>query len=71
MNNRIKISTLLLISGLFARAWVETGSTHPSDPVWSVNSISDDQLDCNADLNNNDIINVFDIILLVESILDN
>jgi len=50
MNNRIKISTLLLISGLFARAWVETGSTHPSDPVWSVNSISDDQLEITFDL---------------------
>ena len=50
MNNRIKISTLLLISGLFARTWVETGSTHPSDPVWSVNSISDDQLEITFDL---------------------
>ena len=44
MNNRIIITTLLLISGLFARTWVETGSTHPTEPVWSVNSISDDQL---------------------------
>jgi hypothetical protein len=50
MNYRIIISTLLLVTGLFARTWVETTTAQPSEPIWTSNSISDGHIEINFDL---------------------
>lgn len=50
MMTRSFISILFLISGLFAREWVEAGTSYPSVPVWSANTISDNQLEISFDL---------------------
>ena len=38
------------VTGLLAREWVETGASRPSEPVWVVNTISDNQLEISFDL---------------------
>ena len=38
------------VTGLLAREWVETGTSRPSEPVWVVNTISDNQLEISFDL---------------------
>jgi len=38
------------VTGLLAREWVETGTSRPSEPVWDVNTISDNQLEISFDL---------------------
>ncbi len=50
MMTRSFISIIFLISGLFAREWVEAGTSYPSVPVWSANTISDNQLEISFDL---------------------
>ena len=39
-----------ILTGLFARQWVETGTSRPSEPVWDVNSISDRHLEISFDV---------------------
>ena len=39
-----------ILTGLFARQWVETGASRPSEPVWDVNSISDRHLEISFDV---------------------
>ncbi|MCH2650864.1 MAG: C25 family cysteine peptidase [Candidatus Marinimicrobia bacterium] len=39
-----------ILTGLFARQWVETGTSRPSEPVWDVNSISDRHLEISFDM---------------------
>ena len=50
MNYRIIISTLLLVTGLSARTWVEATAAQPSEPTWISNSISDEHIEINFDL---------------------
>ena len=38
------------VTGLLAREWVETGRSRPAEPVWVVNTISDNQLEISFDL---------------------
>ena len=38
------------VTGLLAREWVETGTSRPAEPVWVVNTISDNQLEISFDL---------------------
>ena len=39
-----------ILTGLFARQWVEPGTSRPSEPVWDVNSISDRHLEISFDV---------------------
>ena len=39
-----------ILTGLFARQWVETGASRPSEPNWDVNSISDRHLEISFDV---------------------
>jgi len=44
------ITIPFIISSIFAREWVETGTTHPSEPVWGVNAISESQIEISFDI---------------------
>ncbi|MEC9050439.1 MAG: C25 family peptidase propeptide domain-containing protein, partial [Candidatus Neomarinimicrobiota bacterium] len=39
-----------ILTGLFARQWVEIGASRPSEPNWDVNSISDRHLEISFDV---------------------
>ena len=50
MVKNIVVTMAFFITGLLAREWVETGTSRPSEPVWVVNTISDNQLEISFDL---------------------
>ena len=48
--SKLIIVLSFILTGLFARQWVETGASRPSEPVWDVNSISDRHLEISFDV---------------------
>ena len=50
MVKNIFVTITFFVTGLLAREWVETGTSRPSEPVWDVNTISDNQLEISFDL---------------------
>ena len=50
MVKNIVVTMAFFVTGLLAREWVETGTSRPSEPVWVVNTISDNQLEISFDL---------------------
>ena len=50
MVKNIFVTMTFFVTGLLAREWVETGTSRPSEPVWVVNTISDNQLEISFDL---------------------
>ena len=50
MVKNIFVTITFFVTGLLAREWVETGTSRPSEPVWLVNSISENQLEISFDL---------------------
>jgi len=48
--SKLIIVLSFILTGLFARQWVETGTSRPSEPVWDVNSISDRHLEISFDV---------------------
>ena len=50
MVKNIFVTMTFFVTGLLAREWVETGTSRPSEPVWDVNTISDNQLEISFDL---------------------
>ena len=50
MVKNIVVTMAFFVTGLFAREWVETGTPRPSEPVWVVNSISENELEISFDL---------------------
>ena len=48
--SKLIIVLSFILTGLFARQWVETGASRPSEPVWDVNSISDRYLEISFDV---------------------
>ena len=50
MVKNIIVTMTFFVTGLLAREWVETGTSRPSEPVWDVNTISDNQLEISFDL---------------------
>ena len=48
--SKLIIVLSFILTGLFARQWVETGTSRPSEPVWDVNSISDRHLEISFDM---------------------
>ena len=50
MVKNIIVTMTFFVTGLLAREWVETGTSRPSEPVWVVNTISDNQLEISFDL---------------------
>ena len=50
MVKNIFITMTFFVTGLLAREWVETGTSRPSEPVWVVNTVSDNQLEISFDL---------------------
>ena len=49
MVKNIFVTMAIFVTGLMAREWVETGAPHPSEPVWDVNLISENQLEISFD----------------------
>ena len=41
MVKNIIVTMAFFVTGLLAREWVETGTSRPSEPVWAVNTISE------------------------------
>jgi len=50
MVKNIVVTMAFFVTGLLAREWVETGTSRPSEPVWVVNSISENELEISFDL---------------------
>ena len=50
MVKNIFVTMTFFVTGLLAREWVETGTSRPAEPVWVVNTISDNQLEISFDL---------------------
>ena len=50
MVKNIAVTMAFFVTGLLAREWVETGTSRPSEPVWVVNSISENELEISFDL---------------------
>lgn len=50
MVKNIVVTMTFFVTGLLAREWVETGTSRPSEPVWDINTISDNQLEISFDL---------------------
>ena len=50
MVKNIVVTMAFFVTGLLAREWVETGTPRPSEPVWVVNSISENELEISFDL---------------------
>ncbi len=48
--SKLIIVLSFILTGLFGRQWVETGTSRPSEPVWDVNSISDRHLEISFDM---------------------
>ena len=48
--SKLIIVLSFILTGLFARQWVETGALRPSEPNWDVNSISDRHLEISFDV---------------------
>jgi len=48
--SKLIIVLSFILTGLFARQWVETGALRPSEPNWDVNSISDRHLEIAFDI---------------------
>ena len=48
--SKLIIVLSFILTGLFARQWVETGASRPSEPNWDVNSISDRHLEISFDV---------------------
>ena len=48
--SKLIIVLSFILTGLFGRQWVETGTSRPSEPVWDVNSISDRHLEISFDV---------------------
>ena len=50
MVKNIVVTMAFFVTGLLAREWVETGTSRPSEPVWVVNPISENELEISFDL---------------------